>query len=871
MTVLAAWRPATSYAKSATVRPNAAQGSVPVAIVNGGFESGDTAWTKDTGWAISTGDAYAGSYKAIYTGAGSGTIKVSGTYPATAGQVITATVKAKVLDAADGATAFLKWYDASNVLIETTTGLESSVETGVWMQLTAVGQGPANAAFVVFGVEATRTVGASVTIDDARWDYSAPIEARRMAYRAVQDAAGVSGAVEPDWPTTLGARVVDGTVTWEAVQVSWIEWTAVPIIESGTVEPAWPTTVGAYINDGTVNWECTSRRVEDEKCPQSKVVAIINSKVFAADKDIVKFSATANPLDWSSRDDAGYLPTGLQQANAGDMAVLYPYRGNLGCWNAHVFQLWQTDPDPTQMALLDQMDGVGSLHPLAARAVGNDLYYLANIGVRSVGIANAAQNMQAGDVGMPIDVLVHAAAVQAAIDEKKAISTYWPGMGQYWLCFGDDGVTAGAGGALALACPANIQITAGVAYSYTYVATGGTAPYTFSVVSGALPTGLTLNGSTGVLSGTVTTPGSYSFGVQVTDALGVVAFCGWAAEVVEDTVEVVPALLLITGSGSTPFIMAEATEVPTFVAISTATGADVTQAACSVNSDGVWIAVGASEVVYSTSITTAWTNVTPVHGTIGRFGSYGPDGWLLQHRAASHAGLLARASSTPTDLAALTINISGGATRTTLSMSAYTGGMYYGSVGFESTQMLLGCATIGGTWNVITTDATSIPGGSGDGIRFFHDIKEFGGALYASVFVATGPGFATAVGQQVRRSNDGGATWPDLIVDGAADSTIPFQLCVGDDVLLIPTSNLQNVYTSEDNFAAPHSTGTSRTAEALPRNEVEGRNVANAGGRFYLMGDTGVVSTANGLTFSAVASYPATFSTPISIAGRNGP
>ena len=90
-------------------------------------------------------------------------------------------------------------------------------------------------------------------------------------------------------------------------------------------------------------------------------------------------------------------------------------------------------------------------------------------------------------------------------------------------------------------------------------------------------------------------------------------------------------------------------------------------------------------------------------------------------------------------------------------MSTYTGGMYYGSVGFESTQMLLGCATIGGTWNVITTDATSIPGGGGDGIRFFHDIKEFGGALYASVFVATGPGFATAVGQQVRRSNDGGA------------------------------------------------------------------------------------------------------------------
>jgi len=870
MTTLAAWRPATAYAKGATVRPNAAQSSAPVPILNGGFNSGDTAWTKDTGWAINTGDTYEGTYKAEFTGTGSGRIKTSGTYPATAGQVITATVKAKVSDEADGATALLLWYDSSNVLISTSTGLESSVETGVWMQLEVAGVAPDAAAFVTFAVEATRTVGTRVLIDDARWTYSAPIEARRTAYRAVQDAAGVSGVTEPTWPTTLGARVNDGTVIWEAVEVSWIEWTAQPIIESGTTEPVWPTTVGAFVRDGTANWECVSRRVEDEKCPNTKVVCIINSKVFAVDEDIVRYSATAMPLDWSTASDAGYLPTGLQQANANDMAVLFPYRGNLCAWNANCFQMWQTDPDPTQMALLDQMDGIGSTHPLAARAVGNDLYFLSNQGVRSVGIANAAQNLQAGDVGMPIDVLVQAAMVQWAIDGNKALSTYWPSMGQYWLCGGDDGVTAGSGGALALACPTLIEITAGVPYSYTYVATGGTAPYTFSIASGALPTGLTLNASTGVLSGTVLTPGSYSFGVQVTDALGVVAFCGWAAEVLEDEVEVVPAQLLITGSGSTPFIYAEATATPTFAAIDPGTGADVAQAACSVNSEGVWIVVGASETVYSTDITTAWSSVAAVHGTIGRFGSYGPSGWLLQHLGASHTGLLAHASSVPTDLATLTINISGGATRTTLSMTAYTNGMYYGSVGFESTQMLLACATIGGTWNVITTDSTSIPGGSGDGIRFFHDIKEFDGALYASVYVATGGGFATAVGQQVRRSHDGGATWPDKVVDGAVDTTIPLQLCAGDGVLLIVNSNVESVYTSADGFAATHSTGTTRSAEALPRNEVEGRNVAYAGGRFYIMGDSGVVSTVDGTAFSGVSSYPGTFNTPISIAGRSG-
>lgn len=535
MASLSAWRPATAYAKGATVRPVLSPGSEPVPLDNGDFEDGDTGWDKDAGWAISTGSAYEGSYKAIFTGAGSGTISSDGTYPATAGQVIHATVKAKVLDSDDGATALLLWYNSSNVLISTSTGLESSVESGVWMQLEVTGTGPANAAYVVFAVEATRSTGASVTIDDARWDYTAPLEARRVGYRAVQEAAGVSGAVEPTWPTVLGDRVNDGTVVWEAVDLSYIEWTAEPIIESGVTEPTWPTTVGAFVRDNTANWECVSRRVEDEKCPNTKVVCIINSKVFAADGDIVRFCATANPLDWTSSNDAGYLPTGLQQANANDMAVLYPYRGNLCAWNANCFQMWQTDPDPAQMALLDQMDGIGSSHPLAARAVGNELYFLANQGIRSVGIANAAQNLQAGDVGMPIDVLVQAAMVQAAIDGKKAISTYWPGMGQYWLCFGDDGETAGAGGALELLCPGSFDGTVGEAYSYTYAASGGTAPYTYHVASGALPPGLTLDEDTGEVSGTFTTVGDYSYGIKVVDALGVEAFCGWAAEVLEDT------------------------------------------------------------------------------------------------------------------------------------------------------------------------------------------------------------------------------------------------------------------------------------------------------------------------------------------------
>jgi uncharacterized protein (TIGR03437 family) len=60
------------------------------------------------------------------------------------------------------------------------------------------------------------------------------------------------------------------------------------------------------------------------------------------------------------------------------------------------------------------------------------------------------------------------------------------------------------------------------AYSQTFQAAGGTAPYSWSVVDPVLlPSGLSL-GTSGALTGTPDTPGTYIFGITVTDAKGLV-------------------------------------------------------------------------------------------------------------------------------------------------------------------------------------------------------------------------------------------------------------------------------------------------------------------------------------------------------------
>lgn len=87
--------------------------------------------------------------------------------------------------------------------------------------------------------------------------------------------------------------------------------------------------------------------------------------------------------------------------------------------------------------------------------------------------------------------------------------------------------------------------TIGSAYRAPLLATGGTPPYAWAISAGALPTGLALDRGTGILSGTPSQAGMFSFTVAATDASSPAAR---ATRPLEITVHVPTALAIDTGA-----------------------------------------------------------------------------------------------------------------------------------------------------------------------------------------------------------------------------------------------------------------------------------------------------------------------------------
>lgn len=431
------WAPSTAYALNALVLPRSAPAVVQEDLTNGDFEAGASGWTLGANWSITNGGGYSGTWKGTRSNvAGTSLATNSNEVPVAVGQALTVRAALLVVGVAASARIGIEWRDAAHaVLLREYSDLQVGGSL-TWKPAVKASVAPASAAYAAYIVEGTASgaIGEIIRVDAATWDYAYVAIPNPLLFEAT--VAGVTGTAEPVWPTAIAGTVVDGTVTWTAHAATRVTWTAKPIMKSGAIEPAWPVVPGELVADGTISWLATTRRIEDERCPNTGVVTITASKVWAADGDIVRFCAINNPKDWQTADDAGFLPTGLHMNGNNECSALSVYRGNLAVASASTFQLWSVDEDPAANAMIDTMEGVGTSYPYAFTPVTTELFMLAALGVRSVGIAVASNNLANGDIGAPIDSLVKAAL--GSMGSFLPTGMYFPGAGQFWLVMRDE-------------------------------------------------------------------------------------------------------------------------------------------------------------------------------------------------------------------------------------------------------------------------------------------------------------------------------------------------------------------------------------------------------------------------------------------------
>lgn len=441
------WQPGKLYAPGSLVVPRTTAPSGVAAIPNPGFDSDASGWTliAESGatiaWQSTGGYQSPGCVKFESPGSvdRDGSITLATAQPVVPGQSISCSVMASMTGSPGTSfRAAILWYNSTHTLISNSAGPDIVLNNsgGGYKKSSASGAAPAGAAYFAIAVWLNAAHNTTIYVDNFAWNYTPP-SATGLMYKAVQAASGYSATAEPSWPSTLGVTVVDNEVTWEAVSLSRVVWKAIPLMTTCSTAPDFSgaSANGEMISDCSASWEAVDMRITDENCPNTKVVVIAKSKIYAGDGDVVRYSATLNPRDWSSEQDAGYLGTGLMENGANEVAVLALYRGNLVVMNSTSFQQWNIDPDPALMDLLDTMDGIGSVWHLAAQPVANDLFYLASLGVRTVGISGATNNLRAGDVGLPVDTMIQKRILEAKALGREPISGFYPSSGQYWLVF----------------------------------------------------------------------------------------------------------------------------------------------------------------------------------------------------------------------------------------------------------------------------------------------------------------------------------------------------------------------------------------------------------------------------------------------------
>jgi outer membrane autotransporter protein len=243
--------------------------------------------------------------------------------------------------------------------------------------------------------------------------------------------------------------------------------------------------------------------------------------------------------------------------------------------------------------------------------------------------------------------------------------------------------------------------TVATPYSQTITGSGGTAPYTFSVTAGTLPAGLSLNATTGALTGTPTAGGTFNFSVTATDNNSFTGTRAYSLTVNAPTISVAPTTLpsAAIGSAYSQTISASGATAPYSFAVT----AGSLPAGLSLASDGSLSGTPAASGTFNFTVTAtdSSTGTGPYTGSRAYSLTVAAPTIVVAPTTLGNATVAAAYSTT--------VSASGG---TAPYSFALTAGALPAGLSLSSAGTLSGTPTAGGTFN-FTVTATDSSSGSG--------------------------------------------------------------------------------------------------------------------------------------------------------------
>lgn len=170
---------------------------------------------------------------------------------------------------------------------------------------------------------------------------------------------------------------------------------------------------------------------------------VFKNKVYLTSGTNFLFSANGAADNWDATDTdtpgAGIIDVSQQVSNEADLNGIGSYQNWLAFFSSRNTHIWITNADPTAYQLNQTLPNIGTRAAKSVTSFGDhDVFFMSDIGERSLRPINASLSAGVTDVGTPIDDLI-ISVLDTLSDDQVAIipSVVEPKDGMYFMPIND--------------------------------------------------------------------------------------------------------------------------------------------------------------------------------------------------------------------------------------------------------------------------------------------------------------------------------------------------------------------------------------------------------------------------------------------------